>query len=67
MRWNNWTMLRRKAHRFAIQTKGLTDEQAAQLMYLMCCATDSFDIDYRFECSVPTRLLRATYPSFSWE
>jgi hypothetical protein len=60
-------MLGRKSHRFAVQTKGLTDEQAAQFMYLVCSAADSFDVDYRFECSVPTKVLRSIYPTFNWE
>ena len=60
-------MLRRKAHRIVLQTKGLTDEQAAQLLYLVRSAADSFDTDYRFECNVPARVLRELYPSYNWD
>jgi hypothetical protein len=65
--WEDRRMLRKKSHKFAIQTKGLDDEQAAQLMYLICAATESFDVEYRSECNVPVRTLKALYPRFVWE
>jgi hypothetical protein len=59
-------MLRRKVHKFEIQTKGLDEEQAAQLMYLICSAADSLGVEYRSESNVPSRTLRSLYPSFTW-
>ena len=49
-----------------MQTRGLSDEQASQLMYLVCCVADSFDAEYESECNVPKRTLRLVYPEFNW-
>jgi hypothetical protein len=59
-------MLRRKTHKFSIQTAGLDDEQAAQVMVLLCSITDSFGVDYESASNVPTRILRRRYPELDW-
>jgi hypothetical protein len=35
-------MARTKTHKFAVQTKGLTDEEAAQVMHLIMGSVDAF-------------------------
>jgi hypothetical protein len=59
-------MLRRKNHKFSIQTTGLTEEQAAQVMFLVCSIADSYGVDYESACSVPVRTLRKCYPESDW-
>jgi hypothetical protein len=56
-------MLRRKTHKFSFQTTGLTEEQAAQVMFLVCSIADSYGVDYESSCSVPLRTLRSATPS----
>ena len=55
-------MLRRKTHKFSVQTTGLDDEQAAQVMVLLCSIADSFGVDYESASNVPLRVLRRCYP-----
>jgi hypothetical protein len=59
-------MLRRRTHKFTVQTKGLDDEQAAHLLFLVCSAADSFDVEYRAESTVPLKTLREVYPGWDW-
>lgn len=59
-------MLRRRTHRIGLQTKGLNDEEAAHLLFLVCSAADSFNVEYRSESNVPARTLRSLYPEFNW-
>jgi hypothetical protein len=59
-------MLRRKAHKFSLEVTGLDDEQAAQVMVLLCSVVDSFGADYESACSVPLRTLRRCYPESDW-
>jgi hypothetical protein len=59
-------MLRRKTHKFSIQTTGLTEEQAAQVMFLVCSLADSYGVAYESTCNVPLRVLRDCYPDSAW-
>ena len=59
-------MLRRRTHKFSLQTTGLTEEQAAQVMYLVCAVVDSYGVDYESSCNVPVRTLRRCYPESGW-
>jgi hypothetical protein len=59
-------MLRRKTHKFSIQTTGLTDERAAQVMFLTCSIADSYGVDYESSRNVPLRTLRRCYPESDW-
>ena len=60
----------RKTHKFALSVKGLTDEQAAQLHYLLSNCADAFthgDSDsYDTASNVPLKVLRAEYPESPW-
>ena len=59
-------MARRKTHKFAVQTKGLTTEQAAQLAYIISCAAFAIAEESEFACNVPLTSLRAEFPDASW-
>lgn len=60
----------RKTHKFAVNVKGLTDEQAAQLHYLLSnCAdacTHGDSERYDTASNVPLKVLRAEYPDTTW-
>ncbi len=59
-------MLRRKTHKFSIQTSGLTEEQAAQVMFIVCSIADSYGVNYESSCNVPVKTLRECYPESDW-
>lgn len=63
-------MPRQATHKFAIQTKGLTHEQAALLHYLLASAAEAVlggDNDrYTSASNVPVKVLRAAYPDSDW-
>ena len=50
----------------AVQTKGLTDEEAARLHYLIACAASAFTADYDTAGNVPLKTLRSVFPDDSW-
>lgn len=60
----------RKTHKFAVSVKGLTDEQAAQLHYLLssCAAALTYGDESRYETAsnVPLKTLRVEYPNSPW-
>ena len=60
----------RKTHKFAINVRGLTDEQAAQLFYMLTSCATAFtygDKDrYEAASNVPLKVLRAEYPTSEW-
>lgn len=60
----------RKTHKFALSVKGLTDEQAAQLHYLLANCADAFTFGdparYDTASNVPLKVLRAEYPDSPW-
>ncbi len=60
----------RKTHKFAINVKGLTNEQAAQLHYLLASCADAFTYGdtnrYDTASNVPLKVLRAEYPDSPW-
>jgi hypothetical protein len=63
-------MARRKTHKIALRTLGLTDVEAAQLYYLVTCAahalTDGPD-SYSSASNVPLKTLRQKFPGSDWE
>jgi len=67
-------MARRRTHKFAVQTIGLTAEEAAQLAcvisYAAWAATGGESrpgAESQFACSVPVSLLREMFPDGEWE
>jgi hypothetical protein len=44
-----------------VKTKGLTDEDAARLHYIIACAASAFTDDYDTASNVPVNVLRATW------
>lgn len=60
----------RKTHKFAINVRGLTDEQAAQLHYLFSNCADALTYGdssrYDTASNVPLKVLRAEYPDSAW-
>lgn len=60
----------RKTHKFAVSVKGLTDERAAQLHYLISNCADAFTYGdasrYDTASNVPLKVLRAEYPDSPW-
>lgn len=63
-------MPRPKTHKFSLQTKGLSHEEAALLYYLITSAAEAVlkgDGDrYDSASSVPLKILRSEYPDSSW-
>jgi hypothetical protein len=59
-------MARQKTHKFALQTKGLTDEDAARLFYLIASAGRAFTENYDTASNVPLKTLRAQYSDAEW-
>jgi hypothetical protein len=59
-------MARLKTHKVGFRTKGLTDEQAAQMFYLITCVAYSFDKDCDLVSNVPLSVLRKQYPDETW-
>ena len=59
-------MPRAKTHKIALKTKGLTDEDAAELHYLVACAASAFADGYETASNVPVKVLRAAFPDDSW-
>lgn len=63
-------MPRLKTHKFAVQVKGLTDDQAAQLHFLLLsCAAAMVGGDAdRFDTvgNVAVKKLREAYPDTEW-
>jgi hypothetical protein len=59
-------MPRSKTHKFALQTKGLSDEEAARLVYLIKSAGRAFAEQYELASNVPLKLLRSQYPDEEW-
>ena len=59
-----------RTHKFAVSVKGLTDEQAAQLHYLISNCADAFTYGdasrYDTASNVPLKVLRAEYPDSPW-
>lgn len=64
-----WGMARPKTHKFSLRTKGLTDEQAAQVAYLVSCAGWALtsEGDSELATNVPLKVLRSQFPNSSWE
>jgi hypothetical protein len=62
-------MARRKTHKFSLRTKGLTDEQAAQVAYLVSCAGWALtsEGDTELATNVPVAVLRSQFPNSNWE
>jgi hypothetical protein len=46
-------MRRAKTHKIALTTKGLTDEDAARLHYLIACSASAFADEYEAASNVP--------------
>lgn len=59
-------MPRRKTHKIAVRTVGLTDEDAARLHYLIACAVSAFTDEYATAGNVPLKVLRAAFPDGGW-
>lgn len=61
---------RTKTHKIAIQTKGLTHEQAALLYYLLTSATEAVlkgeSERYESASNIPLKVLRSEYPESNW-
>jgi len=56
----------KKTHKFAVRTKGLTNDQAAQLAYLISCAAFSFSDEAETASNVPVATLRSLFPDEDW-
>jgi hypothetical protein len=54
---------RPKTHKFALQTKGLTNEEALQLAYVIYSAGHAFAKE---ASSFATNVLRKAYPDHEW-
>jgi hypothetical protein len=60
-------MARRRTHKIAVRTTGLSPEDAARLHYLICCATSAFTREYETASNVPLSILRGrTFPEDLW-
>lgn len=59
-------MPRPKTHKIAIQTKGLTDEEAARLFYILASAARAFTERYDTASNVPLKVLRSQFPDAEW-
>lgn len=56
-----------KTHKFALQVKGLSSEDAVKLAYLISAAGHAFaEDDSNFATNVPLRDLRNAYPDHEW-
>jgi hypothetical protein len=64
-------MARSKTHKFSIQTKGLTHEEAALLYYLITSTAEAVvkgDSErYDSASNTPLKTLRAEYPASKWQ
>jgi hypothetical protein len=63
---HNGPMARLKTHKIAVRTRGLTDEDAARLHYLIAAAAHALADEYETASNVPVRTLRAVYPDDDW-
>jgi hypothetical protein len=54
----NVSMPRAKTHKIALKTKGLSDEDAARLHYIVARAASAFTDDYETASNVPVKLGR---------
>jgi hypothetical protein len=59
-------MARRKAHKISVQTKGLSDADAARLFYLISSAGRAFDANAESASNVSLSTLRKHFPDADW-
>lgn len=59
-------MARPKTHKIALRTRGLTDEEAARLHYILSYAAAAFTEDYETASNVPLKTLRELFPDGDW-
>jgi hypothetical protein len=59
-------MARPQTHKFALQPKGLTDEEAARLFDVIASAGRAFTETYETASNVPLKVLRNQYSDAEW-
>jgi hypothetical protein len=55
-----------KTHKFALRTKGLSDEEGGRLFYVIASAGRAFTEEYGTASNVQLKLLRSQYSDAEW-